>query len=448
MNALKITIGLILIMLAHGLVAQPYSLDETIKPIKLELKEDPEREGATAAAANGTITDFPHHFFVTNCNMFQFIDLYIFSNFGNPDFKVDLVRNTWGDVEQSKNTASSEDGIINFKLRAEGDFGFKIFPGSEEINYTVVAYASPPVQEYLGSAFKKVDMDDIDELNGGSSQNEKNGGGGNSDSNTILYILLGVALLVIGFLAAKVLSKNKASILIVLAIGISTQLMAQEEVIVLDPDVEEVDIGDIRTAKYAERLRDIFEGAGKDIDDGLGRLGKVGERIKEELEHSEDYKKIRELYDSYIALGACIHSTPPPSMPRVPSFCESNEDCASCFVTARDELNTNRYSFERLRTIYNCTKTFTDRALAFGDNVSGVHGVSGLAWQSERRKIEKSVKNLQKAYDAKYIELLEKQKAALMKINECEAKYGIQDWYERFGYMYYEFSAMNYKRNK
>ncbi len=424
--------------------AQPYTLDENIKPQRLELKEDKKVKGATAVAANATIIDQPQYFYVAGCNMLQFIDVYIFSNFGSPNFKVDLVRNTWGDIESSETTGSAKNGIINFKLRAEGDFGFKVYPGNDKINYTMVVYASPVIEEYMGSPFKPATESDLE----GSDNNASSSGGSSSGSgNTILYIILGVALLVIGFLASKVMSKNKAGIILfILGMSIPSNVLAQGAgEIDLEIEIEEVDLDDIRNLQYRERLREIgeelFDDAGDTIDEGLDRLGEVGDIIEDD----ERYRRVRDLYDSYVGLGDCINSVPPPGMPRVPSFCETAE-CGSCFTEARDALNHSRYTFERLKTIYSCTKTFTDRAIAFGDNVSGVHGVSGLAWQAERTKIMKSIKQLQKTYDKKYMDLLRAQKNALMKLNDCEAQHGIQDWYDRFGYMYYEFTAMNYKR--
>lgn len=419
--------------------AQPYSLDEEIKPHRLQLKEDKKVKGATVVAANATMLDKPQHFFVAGCNMFQFIDVYIFSNFGSPNFKVDLVRNNWGDIESSQNTGSANNGIINFKLRAEGDFGFKVHPGAEKINYTIIVYASPVIQDYLGSAFRKATDSDIkgEEASGGTT------GSGGGSSNTILYIALGVALLVIGFLAAKVLSRKKAAVLLLMmSLSLPTNGWAQTPG---ELGVTEVDYEDIRNRRYLEELRDLgeelFDDAGATIDEGLDRLGDVGEIIEDD----ERYRRVRDLYDSYVGLGDCINSVPPPGMPTIPSFCETDE-CGNCFKGAREVFNQNRYTFERLKTIYTCTKTFTDRAIAFGDNVSGVHGVSGLAWQSEKRKIEKSVKDMQTAYDNKYRELLEDQKNALMMLNDCEAQHGIPDWYDRFGYMYYEFTALNYRR--
>lgn len=435
-NQITFTLLFILFGIAP-LLAQPYSLDEKIKPIELKLSEDNKREGAMSVVANMSMIDETQYFFVKGLNMFQFVDVFIFSNFGNPNIKAELVRNTWKDAEDTGSTGSSKNGIINFKLRTEGDFGFKVLPTGKKVNYTIVVYASGPIQEYLGSPFKKADEDEIEADSGGSGSDGDSSSGG---SNTILYIILGIALLVIGFLAARLMSKGKASmVLVLLSLGMG-QAMAQGVGI-----PRTFGSGDLTSGSYEDWLREeageLIEDGVEALDEGLERLGEVGEIIEDD----ERYRVVRDLYDSYVGLGDCISSAPPPGMPRVPSFCET-ADCGSCFTEARRELNHTRYTFERLKTIYSCTKTFTDRAIAFGDNVSGIHGVSGLAWQAEKRKIEKSVEELQKSYDNKYLELLEAQKRALMALNECEAQFGVQDWYDRFGYMYYEFTAMNYRR--
>ena len=118
-----------------------------------------------------------------------------------------------------------------------------------------------------------------------------------------------------------------------------------------------------------------------------------------------------------------------------------------CFVNARRDFEEVRYLFVKLQAIYKCTMKFTNAAVSFGDNVSGVHGVSGLAWQNQKFKILKSVEELKKSYDKKYQELLVEMQKALMELNDCEAEHGIPDWYDRFGYMYYDFTKNQYQRN-
>lgn len=435
-------LSLVLVGLAQSTaIAQPYTLDEEIKPFRLELKDDKRREGAKGVAANSTIVSDPQYFYVKGMDMFQFIDVYIFANHDNPDLKVELVKNTWNEVEESASTRSSEKGIINFKLRTYGDFGFKVLPPAEKVNYTVVVYASPPVEEHLGSAFvKKDDAEEAGESKADAS-GSNSGGDSNGSSNIVLYILIGVALLVIGFLGAKLMNRNKAALIVVL-LSFTFSIPANAQDPEGDDSTIELDIDDILAEEeYRDWVEDRIDGAGARVDEALDRLGEVGERIKDD----KRYKTVRDLYDSYTGLGDCISSVPPPGMPRVPSFCET-DDCSSCFTSARAKFNVNRYTFERLKVIYDCTKKFTDAALSFGDNVSGVHGVSGLAWQSERRKIEKSIKELEQAYDSKYKELLDAQKDALLELANCEEQHGLQDWYDRFGYMYYEFTALHYRR--
>ncbi|MBT8255413.1 MAG: hypothetical protein KJO23_02640, partial [Bacteroidia bacterium] len=250
MNYLRVVLVMIFTLgIFTQVTAQPYTLDEEIKPIQLQLKEDKKRKGAQGLAANVTIDKEPQHFYVKGLDMFQFVDVFIFSNLGNPNFKVELVKNTWNEVEESATTGASDKGIINFKLRTYGDFGLKVLPSGKKVNYTIVVYASPPIEEHLGSAFTK--STDSEETEDASEEGSNKSSG---SSNTLLYVIIGIALLVIGFLGAKLMSRKKATlILLLLSLGIfsAQNALAQGE-IDLDPGVEEVDIDDIRSAEYRE----------------------------------------------------------------------------------------------------------------------------------------------------------------------------------------------------
>lgn len=100
-----------------------------------------------------------------------------------------------------------------------------------------------------------------------------------------------------------------------------------------------------------------------------------------------------------------------------------------------------------MRCIYTNTKKFTDAAISFGDNVSGIHGVMGIAWQNERRGIEQSLRDFEATYDNKYKALMESMQVALNGISACEAKFGMRDWYQRFGFLYFEMMKEKYKRD-
>jgi len=78
---------------------------------------------------------------------------------------------------------------------------------------------------------------------------------------------------------------------------------------------------------------------------------------------------------------------------------------------------------------------------------SGVHGVAGLGWQPERAKIEQSVRDFNKAYNAKHEELAGLLQVALKDIGQCEARhFKVADWYDRYGFMHYTFMVDRYRQ--
>jgi len=141
----------------------------------------------------------------------------------------------------------------------------------------------------------------------------------------------------------------------------------------------------------------------------------------------------------------------PPGSPNVPSHCtapdgKSSEGCNDCYAAAYRKLTAVRLALEKLRRVGTTTRAFTAKSIAFGDSVSGVHGVAGLGWQPERAKIEQSLRDFEKAYDSKHTELMGLLEAALKDIGQCEAKhFGQADWYDRYGFMYYTFMYDRYK---
>jgi len=134
--------------------------------------------------------------------------------------------------------------------------------------------------------------------------------------------------------------------------------------------------------------------------------------------------------------------------PTIPSQCAGNPACGICFQDAQADLKHLRFSLEKLRVIGSWTRKFTDKSIAFGDSVSGVHGVAGLGWQPERAKIQESYEQFGKAYDSKYEELIGDLEGALRDVGRCEAThFKTADWYDRYGFIYYTFMADRYRRD-
>lgn len=175
----------------------------------------------------------------------------------------------------------------------------------------------------------------------------------------------------------------------------------------------------------------------------------VGPVFEEFRGYMETVRSGVDLYNSMQALdnNECVPDFSIPAEAMMPSGCRSNQECAGCYDDPVSRLNVVRRSLARLRCIYTNTKRFTDASLSFGDNVSGIHGAMGLAWQSERRGIEQSWRNFEQSYDRKYTDLISSMQVALNGINQCEGRFGMRDWYQRFGILYLEIMKEKYKRS-
>lgn len=185
----------------------------------------------------------------------------------------------------------------------------------------------------------------------------------------------------------------------------------------------------------------------------VARGGKLvwdwGKKVSEDLYKREgQINDIKKDFDTLSDEDRQADGEYPPG-PEVPSDCiEKPEECADCqFEKALGDLQKVRYALEKLRRVYAGTKNLVTHSLAVGDAMASSAGVGGLAWVGERRKILASFAEVKVSYDAKYEELMAKLEAALRQIAECEERvYGEKRWYDRWGFMYYEFMAARYQR--
>ncbi|WP_203294102.1 LPXTG cell wall anchor domain-containing protein [Luteirhabdus pelagi] len=416
--------------------AQPFTLDKDLKPFLLELKPNENGKGKLVIT-NADLNSETLYYYVKGHTMFEFVDVYVFSNYNNASFTVELVDSNWKDVVYSENTATAEEGIVNFKFRDYGDFGIRIIPGDEAANITIAASTTEPSKTYLPSPFVKMKESEAAVTNTAGMASQPSGTTGES-TPMWMYIALGVAGLLIALLAGVLLGRRKKSVSLLLLLLWGGFAMAQQHdgVIWHDKDT------------YEDWL-DSERPSNSNIPNPI-EMGKRWDKFEKDLSSNTDkavgmYTIATSMYDKYQGLTDCLSNTPPPGAPSIPSFCETQQ-CKDCFVDARNLLQENRYTFEQLKTIYSCTSDFANTAIAFGNSFSTLPGGSGIGWSFQRIKIEKSLKTLKKSYDKKYNELLSSQFDILMMLNDCEAQHGIPDWYDRFGHLLHEYTSMAYKR--
>ena len=158
--------------------------------------------------------------------MFEFVDVYVFSNFNNADFKVELANTNWKDIKYSETTGNAEDGIVNFKVRAYDNFGIHVYPTNEKANITVAVSATEPSKTYLASPFRKATAAELNIA--GENNSTTNPTPQESSSNTWLYVAFGVAVLVIVLLIGMMLGRKKAAGIIVIFLLSSPTIFAQQ----------------------------------------------------------------------------------------------------------------------------------------------------------------------------------------------------------------------------
>ena len=136
----------------------------------------------------------------------------------------------------------------------------------------------------------------------------------------------------------------------------------------------------------------------------------------------------------------------PPGAPSVPSKCMENAACRPCYTEAYAKVNKTRKALEKVRAHYDFTHKFSTEGIALMTSVAATAGgPAGIGAAVESRKVNAAVSDFDTVVRNKNVELLTRLQGELMEVNTCEAKYyGNTDWYDRFGYMYFQFMSAHY----
>lgn len=411
--------SLVILMLVGVTAAQaaPYTLDTNLVVHELKFTQLKEHPKMLWAGANGVLGATPHYITVNSMSELRQYRVILFSP-SDKSVKVDIVRDTWSDVANS--CVSEANNRCDIDFRSAGDASFKI-TGDEGVKYQFVLLAGPehPITENLSQPVYPVSKEKISQMNpegGAVSQSSLNQQESKSSGFQLIIIVLLVVLIIVVGLVAFALLKKKSSTNILIALLFIPPLL-------LSP-IHSVLAG-------GNTLDDFSTEAG---DEALKQVGT-------DIKALEDAKTLTNAW-----VKPCNAPAVFPGEPRIPSFCAGDEECHICYEKANTDFNKARAVLEKLRRIYTCTIDFSKAAIAFGDSSSGIHAVVGLVWQEERIGIVKSVDGLKSAVDKKFPQLMNGLHDAMMEQNQCEAKFGVPDWYDRFGHMYYEFIEDKYKR--
>lgn len=411
--------SLVILMLVGVTAAQaaPYTLDTNLVVHELKFTQLKEHPKMLWAGANGVLGATPHYITVNSMSELRQYRVILFSP-SDKSVKVDIVRDTWSDVANS--CVSEANNRCDIDFRSAGDASFKI-TGDEGVKYQFVLLAGPehPITENLSQPVYPVSKEKISQMNpegGAVSQSSLNQQKSKSSGFQLIIIVLLVVLIIVVGLVAFALLKKKSSTNILIALLFIPPLL-------LSP------------------IHSVLAG-GNTLDDFSTKAG--DEALKQVGTDTKALEDAKTLTTAWVK--PCNAPAVFPGEPRIPSFCAGDEKCHICYEKANTDFNKARAALEKLRRIYTCTIDFSKAAIAFGDSSSGIHAVVGLAWQKEKKGIVQSVDGLKSAVDKKFPQLMNRLHDAMMEQNQCEAKFGVPDWYDRFGHMYYEFIEDKYKR--
>lgn len=126
-----------------------------------------------------------------------------------------------------------------------------------------------------------------------------------------------------------------------------------------------------------------------------------------------------------------------------------SQGCGACYTAAETNIDRSRVAFERLRIVASDTKKMASLGISVMQGAGqAAGGLSALAANDEIQKVNVSLAQFNISYDAKYGELLGQLKTRLDAFEVCETKFfNNPDWYNRFGFIYYQFMSDKYKRS-
>jgi hypothetical protein len=182
------------------------------------------------------------------------------------------------------------------------------------------------------------------------------------------------------------------------------------------------------------------KGASKGGSSGGPDAKKKGKEIKEVVKAMNEYEALSNTD------GSLEPNYQPPGAPQIPSACMENKQCRPCFEKAQAGLNKSRINLEKVRAHYAYTHRFTDlgkKVITSAGAAGG--GIAAVGATQENIEIDEVLANFDKVVRDKNKELLGYLQGNLQELGKCEAEfYKNDDWYNRFGFMYYQFMISQY----
>ena len=153
---LRSLVGILFLFGVLACKAQPFTMDEKIKPTELKLTSF---TGKTAIEKGRiTIVDITQkdealYFYVRGISIFSPVMVYIVSTDKVNKLGISLHKDFWKDADKSGNT--DNDGVFSSSFKTGSDFGIKIISKKMPAKYQIMVWVGDEITPELPSPFKK-----------------------------------------------------------------------------------------------------------------------------------------------------------------------------------------------------------------------------------------------------------------------------------------------------
>ena len=186
------------------LVAQPFTLEKDVNPIKLQFHKfnppsDPKAKGKLNVTEVTQVKD-TMYFFTNEVSIYSTVYVGVTTSDKENPLEIRLAKMNWQNADRSGSTGSS--GHWEEKFKTETDFGIMVIAKNKPVSYSLVVWNGDEVNFDIPSVFSG----DVEKTN--DTNDAKKEGGGFLKKN-LIYLIIGLLVIVIGFLVYKL--KNKKS---------------------------------------------------------------------------------------------------------------------------------------------------------------------------------------------------------------------------------------------
>lgn len=189
----------VLLLILSEANAQPFSLDDRIKPVELNLYPfNPSSQPKAKGRLNVTqVTQQKDtlYFFAKGASIYSPVYVGISTADKEHPIEVRLCKTNWKDLARQGSTGT--EGHWEDKFKTEGDFGIMVIAINKPSDYSLTVWNGDEAKFELPTVFN----------NDKAAMTAK--GGGNFLKDNLLYIVIGVLVLLIAFLFFKLKTKKK-----------------------------------------------------------------------------------------------------------------------------------------------------------------------------------------------------------------------------------------------